>query len=181
MSSATSKPMPTLGIVIAVVSLALDQLSKFIVVEKVMRPEGVIETPFYTDKLIEVFSFFQLRMAWNTGISFSLFNGVDANVTAAVQIIVTCVVIWWLRQMDQPYLQAACGLIIGGAVGNIVDRLMFGAVADFLDFYWGTWHFPTFTVADCCMHVGAGMWLLDAVLARPQATATKDSTKDSAS
>jgi len=57
--------------------------------------------------------------------------------------------------------------VIGGALGNIIDRAMFGAVADFLDFYVGDWHFPTFNVADSCISVGAVMWLLDAVLARP--------------
>jgi signal peptidase II len=170
-------------IIVGVVVVIADQVSKYIMVEKVMRPEGVTQTPFFTDKIIEVLPFFQLRMAWNTGISFSMFNSGEAMTTAlllAVQVIVTCLVIWWLRQLDRPWLQVACGLIIGGAVGNIVDRALFGAVADFLDFYWGTWHFPTFNVADCCISVGAGLWLLDAVLDRPQAAATEDQTKDSA-
>jgi len=182
--SSLAKPMPKLGIIVAVVAFVVDQLTKFIMVEKVMRPVGVTETPFFTDKIIEILPFFQLRMAWNTGISFSMFNSGEATTTAlllAVQVIVTCVVIWWLRQLDRLFLQVACGLIIGGAVGNIVDRIMFGAVADFLDFYWGTWHFPTFNVADSCISVGAGLWLLDAVLARPQADAIKgDPTKDPA-
>jgi len=178
------KPMPKLGIIVAVAALIADQVTKYIMVEKVMRPEGVIVTPFYTDKIIELLPFFQLRMAWNTGMSFSLFNSGEATTVAlllAVQIAVTCMVIWWMRQLDTPLLQVACGLIVGGAAGNIVDRAMFGAVADFLDFYWGTWHFPTFNVADTCISVGAGLWLLDAVLARPQAAdTTADPKKDPA-
>jgi signal peptidase II len=180
----SSKPMPRLGLIVAVAALIADQVTKYIMVEKVMRPEGVIVTPFYTDKIIELLPFFQLRMAWNTGMSFSLFNSGEATTVAlllAVQIAVTCMVIWWMRQLDTPLLQVACGLIVGGAAGNIVDRALFGAVADFLDFYWGTWHFPTFNVADTCISVGAGLWLLDAVLARPQAAdTTADPTKDPA-
>ena len=83
----------------------------------------------------------------------------------AGRIIVTGLLIWWLRKIDRPLLQAACGLIIGGALGNIIDSLVYGAVTDFLDFYWGVWHFPTFNVADTCISIGAGLWLLDAALA----------------
>ena len=183
MNSTAAKSVPMLGIIVAVMALIVDQLSKYIMVEKVMRPEGVMETPFFTDKIIEILPFFQLRMAWNTGISFSMFSSGEStcHILLAVQITVTCVIIWYLRQLDRPLLLVAGGLIIGGAVGNIVDRAMFCAVADFLDFYWGTWHFPTFNVADSCISVGAGLWLLDAVLARPQAHDIKDDpTKDSA-
>lgn len=163
--------MPKLGIAVAAIVLIADQLTKCIMVERVMRPEGVTETPFFTDKLIEVLPFFQLRMAWNAGISFSMFNSGEALTTAlliVVQLGITLALLWWLRTLDRPWLQMACGLVIGGALGNILDRLMFGAVADFLDFYWGSWHFPTFNVADSSISIGAGLWLLDAVLARPQ-------------
>jgi len=181
--------MPKIGILAATVSLILDQVSKYIIVEHVMRPEGVTETPYYSDKIIAVLPFFNLRMSWNPGISFSLFSSGEATTTAlllTVQVGVTAMLLWWLRQLDRPLLQLGCGLIIGGALGNIVDRALFGAVADFLDFYWGTWHFPTFNIADTCISVGAGLWLLDAIISRDHDSDqnpdhTADKAKDTAS
>lgn len=172
MSSTTRHPsgLPKLGVIVATAALIADRLSKYVMVERVMRPEGEIRTPYFTDRVIEVLPFLQLRLSWNAGISFSMFDsgeGITTILLLAVQVSVTCVLIWWLRQLDRPWLQVASGLIIGGALGNILDRALFGAVADFLDFYWGAWHFPTFNVADSCISVGAALWLLDAVLVHP--------------
>jgi signal peptidase II len=173
--------MPAVGLIIAVVSVVLDQLSKYVIVEKVMRPEGVTETPYYADKIIDVLPVFALRMAWNEGISFSLFSSGAAATTAillTVQIAITIGLVFWLRTLDRLWLVVGAGLIIGGALGNIIDRAMFGAVADFLDFYWGAWHFPTFNIADICISLGAGLWLLDAIFAGQQHT-PETPTKDS--
>lgn len=169
-ASKTIFGMPVLGVAVAAVAVVVDQVSKYVIVEHVMRPEGVVGTPYLTSKLIPLIPFFQLRLSWNPGISFSMFNSGESTTTAillAVQITVSLILIWWLRSLDSRWLQVACGLVIGGALGNVIDRALFGAVADFLDFYVGEWHFPTFNVADSCISVGAAMWLLDAVLARP--------------
>jgi signal peptidase II len=161
---------PWLGLAVAAGALILDQLSKYIMVEKVMRPAGVTETPFVPSRVIEVLPIFDLRLSWNPGMSFSLFNSgesVTVAVLLAIRILITCLILWWLWRMDRRWLQIACGLIIGGALGNIVDQITTGAVADFLSFHWLDWTFPTFNVADSCITIGAGMWLLDAVLAHP--------------
>lgn len=158
---------PIGGLAAAVGGLLADQISKYIIVEKVMRPEGVTETPFYASRVIEVLPVFDLRLSWNAGISFSLFNsGTDLAVATllSVQILITLLLLWWLWRLDRRWLQVACGLIIGGALGNIVDRATVGAVADFLLVHWGDWQFPTFNLADTCITIGAGMWLLDAVI-----------------
>ncbi len=163
--------IPGRGILVAATVLIADQLSKYIVVERVMRPEGVTATPFFTDRVIEVLPFFQLRLTWNAGISFSMFNSGETTTLAlliSTGIAITLTLLWWLREIDRPWLQVAYGLVIGGAIGNILDRAMFGAVADFLDFYWKSWHFPTFNIADSCISIGAGLWLLDAALSGPQ-------------
>lgn len=162
--------MPVLGVAVAAISVVVDQVSKYVIVEHVMRPEGVVGTPYMTSKLIPLIPFFQLRLSWNPGISFSMFNSGESTTTAillVVQISISLMLIWWLRSLDSRWLQVGCGLVIGGALGNVIDRALFGAVADFLDFYVGEWHFPTFNVADSCISIGAAMWLLDAVLARP--------------
>ena len=165
--------MPTFALIVASIGLLADQISKYVVVEKILRPEGVSETPFLTARVIDLLPFLSIRLSWNAGISFSMFNSGETLTWAlllAVQIGVTIVLLFWLRHMDRFWLQLGSGLIIGGALGNTVDRALYGAVVDFLDFYWGTWHFPTFNVADSCISVGAALWLLDAAFARPQHT-----------
>ena len=181
MSSPASRSFPKLGTGVAVVALIADQLSKYVMVERVMRPAGEIRTPYFVDRVIEVLPFFQLRLSWNAGMSFSMFNsGAPATfgVLLAVKIVISMGLMWYLPQLHRRWERIACGLIIGGALGNILDDLRFGAVADFLDFYWGTWHFPTFNVADSCISVGAALWLLDAALAHPQSSQNTDPTAD---
>jgi len=153
-----------LGLLIAAVVLLLDQVSKAVLLD-VMRPDGVIATPFFTDKIIEVLPFFNFRMAWNTGISFSMFDGggTTTYILLAVQIAITAGLIWWLKSLHGVLIQVATGLIIGGAVGNIIDRARWGAVADFFDFHVAGWHFATFNVADSCISIGVALWLLDAI------------------
>jgi signal peptidase II len=158
--------IPKVGVAVAAVALVLDQITKYVMVHLVMRPPGVTATPFQSDKVIELLPVFNFRMTWNTGISFSLFNsGETLTVTAliAVQIGLTLLLAWYMSRMDTPWMQWATGLIVGGALGNIVDRAMYGAVADFLDFHVGEWHFPTFNVADSCISIGVFLWLLDAI------------------
>lgn len=145
-----------------------DQFSKFYLVEHVFRPAGVSETPFASPVVIDILPVFDLRLSWNQGISFSLFSS-DASrwplvvVTAAI----TAFLIAWMLRTPRTWLQIGLGLIVGGALGNIIDRVSMGAVADFLHVFWQDWHFPTFNVADSCITIGAIIVLLDAVFERP--------------
>ncbi len=155
---------PRLGLVVAAVAFLLDRLSKWLMIG-VMRGDGMTETPFFTDKEIVLLPFFNLRMAWNYGISFSLFDSAGWMVIAGVQIAITGVLIGYMWRLDGRRMQAATGLIVGGALGNILDRFLYdGAVADYFDFHLGDWHFATFNVADTFISIGVGLWLLDAVL-----------------
>ena len=72
--------------------------------------------------------------------------------------------VYWLRRVTSPLLAVAIGLIIGGAVGNVVDRIRLGAVVDFLDFHIGSWHWPAFNLADSAICVGVAAMLLDGLL-----------------
>jgi signal peptidase II len=159
--------MPGLGLLTAALMFLADRISKYILIERVMRPPGMGETPFFTDKQIEFLPIFNLRMAWNYGISFSLFNSGGAThlfVLLAMQITITVVLVWYMWRLQSSWMQIAAGLIVGGALGNILDRMIYGgAVADFFDFHLGEWHFATFNVADSCISIGVALWLLDAV------------------
>ena len=79
--------------------------------------------------------------------------------------VVVCLVIW-LRRTDQMLIGLGLGLVIGGATGNVIDRIRFGAVVDFLDFHLAGYHWPAFNVADAAICVGAVLMLADGLLTR---------------
>ena len=78
--------------------------------------------------------------------------------------IIVAGLIYWLSRVSNPLLAVAIGLIIGGAVGNVVDRIRHGAVVDFLDFHIGYWHWPAFNFADSAICLGVATMLLDGLL-----------------
>ncbi|MBT4740275.1 MAG: signal peptidase II [Rhodospirillaceae bacterium] len=166
-----------LSLVISALIVIADQASKIWMVERIFRPDGVTETPFYTSRLIEVLPFFQLRLAWNPGISFSLFSSGEPLTVAllvVLQLSIVGVMLWWLRQATTLWMKVGIGCIVGGAFGNIIDRLHYGMVVDFLDFFAAGYHFPTFNLADSAITIGVGFWLLDAFVTRNQDDATPD-------
>lgn len=143
-------------------TLLLDLISKWWIVDHVMAPPKVIPlTPF-----------FNIVMVWNRGVSFGLFNSSATGqwVLIALAVVLIVVLLVWLSRAENRLVATALGLIIGGAVGNVIDRVRFGAVADFLDFYWGGWHWPAFNVADSAIAVGAALLILDSVFQRPENT-----------
>ncbi len=113
-------------------------------------------------------SFFNVVRAHNTGAAFSFLAGASGwqrwfftiiGVAAAVFII------WMLRtHSGQKLFSFAMACILGGAVGNVVDRLLHGYVVDFLDFHWAGWHFPAFNFADSAITLGAICLILDELL-----------------
>lgn len=164
------------GLIVAVIAFVIDQVTKHYIVDHLFRPEGVTQTPYFTRELIEILPFFQLRLIWNAGISFSLFNSGEATTIAILvvfQLAIVGVLLWWLRQAETRMIGIGIGFIVGGALGNIVDRINYGAVVDFLDFHLVGYHFPTFNVADSCITVGVAFWLLDAFLTRHHHSPTK--------
>ncbi len=145
-----------LGLIVAALVILFDQATKWWIVDVVMQPPEIIPlTPF-----------FNLVMGWNRGVSFGLFDGDSAiNVwilpLVALAIVVALVV--WLRRVQGVWPAFAIGLVIGGALGNVVDRLRFGAVADFLDFHVAGYHWPAFNLADTGITVGVAMLVLDSL------------------
>lgn len=174
-------PFVRFGLGLAGTAMIADQISKWVMVELVFRPDGVTGTPFFTGRIIEVLPFFQFRLVWNPGISFSLFNSGEATTIALLIVFQLCVVgllLWWLRQAETRMIAVGIGLIVGGALGNIADRIMHGAVVDFLDFHAAGYHFPTFNLADTFISIGVGFWLLDAFVNRPHHSANEKPAND---
>lgn len=146
------------GIVVALLILGLDQASKWWIVQKVMVPPREIElTPF-----------FNLVMVWNRGITFGLFGGTPDSgrwVLIGLSLAIVAILAVWMARTPRMWVAAALGGVIGGAIGNVVDRLYYGAVADFLDFHYAGWHWPAFNVADSAIVVGVCVLMLDAFIA----------------
>jgi signal peptidase II len=136
--------------------LLLDQGSKLLAESRLVFHEPVGLLPF-----------FNLRLAYNTGAAFSFLGnagGWQRWFFAGISVLVISVLVVWMRRLkpEQWQLSVAFALIIGGALGNLIDRLVYGHVIDFIDVYYKTWHWPTFNVADSAITVGAGLLLLDA-------------------
>ena len=155
--AASVSAMTQLGIALALLIAFLDQFTKWWILTEVMSPPAFITlTPHLN-----------LVVVWNRGVSFGILNQSSAWVpwllstfTAAICL---CLFIW-LRRAQSKWLVVALGLIIGGALGNLVDRLRFGAVFDFLDVHLGVYHWPAFNVADTAITFGVGMLLIDTLI-----------------
>lgn len=108
---------------------------------------------------------FNLTLLHNTGAAFSLFHdqaGWQRWFFATIAIVVGAVVVWWLARLapGQRWAPLALALVLGGACGNLVDRLLLGYVVDFIQVYYRDWYWPAFNVADSAISVGAVMLVL---------------------
>ena len=146
------------GLVIGAAVAVIDQLVKWWIVDWLAEPPG----------FVEVLPFFNLVMVWNRGVSFGLLGdaGLAPYLMAGIAGLVVIGLVVWLARVAQRLLAGSIGLIIGGALGNIVDRLRLGAVADFVDLHAGGYHWPAFNVADAAITVGVAVMLIDSLLNR---------------
>lgn len=158
--SAISKPGLT-AYALALVTLVLDQLSKHWVLFVYDLPSRVSEP---------VIGPLSLTMVWNRGVSFGLFRAeqdLARWVLTAFSLIVASVLIWWARKAERRTLGVGLGMVIGGAIGNAIDRARFGAVADFIDVQ-RLGFFPwVFNVADSAITLGVVFLLLDSLRKDP--------------
>jgi signal peptidase II len=154
------------GMLLAGAVVVLDQVTKWAVLGPLnFSPPGCRSLNAGCGE-VELSPIFDLRMVWNEGVSFGLLTaGSDTARWAlvALQGGIAALFLWWLRTAERTLTVAALGLVIGGALGNVFDRIRYGAVVDFLDF--SGLGFPwVFNVADAAINVGAGLLLLDFVL-----------------
>lgn len=143
-----SRPSPYFirGVCLALCIFLIDQLSKYLLVDRLSGGE-----------VIEVLPFFKLVMVWNYGISFGLFaDGGDLRkfLLVGVAAVITLCMLIWLWRARSWLLTFALAFIIGGAVGNVVDRFRWGAVADFFYFHYESWYWPAFNIADSGIFIG---------------------------
>ena len=144
------------GILVAIPVILLDQATKWWILNEVMAPP----------RTIPITDFFNIVLVWNRGVSFGMF-GTDSPwgpvLLSALALIISACLVIWLRRVEDRFLAAAIGLVLGGALGNVIDRLQYGAVADFLDFHAFGYHWPAFNVADSAITVGVVLLLYDSL------------------
>ncbi len=143
---------PWLGV--ALIVILCDQLTKIAVQKVFSYGEGR-----------QLTSFFNLVLVYNKGAAFSFLaaaGGWQRWAFTALGVVAALVIAWLLkRHASQKLFCTALALILGGALGNVLDRLMYGHVIDFLDFHVGTWHWPAFNVADSAITIGAVLLVFD--------------------
>ncbi|MBR1605300.1 MAG: signal peptidase II [Alphaproteobacteria bacterium] len=142
-----------LGLLTALAVVVIDQLSKYVVLHYVLREYAAIV----------IAPFFAIVRAWNTGVSFSMFNNFGINgvyILSGVALIIVAALLKWLYAENNKIIQIALGFIIGGALGNVIDRIRLKAVFDFLDFYVGDYHWPAFNAADSFICIGAAIIII---------------------
>ncbi|MBA8666492.1 signal peptidase II [Holosporaceae bacterium 'Namur'] len=135
-------------LLIVITAIISDQVTKHLVLDYFIHHNGT--------QAIEVGLFLNIALVWNYGISFGMFNNLEQGQIILISVslvIVACLMIWFWKSNDNKVL-FPIALIIGGAVGNIVDRILYGAVVDFIDFYFKQYHYPAFNLADSFIVIG---------------------------
>ena len=147
--------LPWLGL--AFVIVLVDQFTKLLVINQ-----------FALGDSLRVFSFFNLVRVHNSGAAFSFLSGAGGWqrwLFTGIAVAAVVLIVWMLRShAGQRLFAFALANILGGAIGNVLDRLIHGYVVDFLDFHSRGWHFPAFNVADSAISIGAACLILDEIL-----------------
>ena len=157
------------GLLAIPLALFADQLSKAWALAALWPPYG---------EGIAVLPVLNLRLGFNTGVTFGMFRESAAEAVwllVGIKLAIVAFLLTWLRRTRSRAEAVALGLVMGGALGNVLDRLRIGAVVDFLDAHYGGWHWPTFNLADAAIVSGVALLLLAgfrAPVPQPQPPAT---------
>ncbi len=150
------------GLVAALVVLAADQASKFWVLDRLLLPAR---------GHIDVLPVLSLTMVWNRGITFGLLNNLGNSERPILVVVALAIVIAlgaWMRRAERARVSLALGAIAGGAIGNVLDRLRFGAVVDFIHAHAFGWSWYVFNIADAAIVCGVALLALDGFFAPSQ-------------
>ena len=156
--------MIRLGLAVAAITLIADQATKLYFYDLLV---------IGGTRFVEVAPFFNLVTVWNYGVSFGMLTN-DSQIGpwlfVAVAAAIIAALFTWLRRAANRMVAIALGMVIGGAIGNVVDRLKYGAVFDFLDFHAFGWHWPAFNLADSGISIGVILLLADGLLGDKRST-----------
>jgi len=149
---------------LSVLTVALDQLTKYIAEAELLLHKPVAVIP----------GFFNFTLMYNKGAAFSFLSdagGWQRFLFAGLSTVISIFLLFWLKQISKDdeqkhnhILQIAIALILGGAIGNLIDRALTGEVVDFIQVYYSTYYFPAFNISDSAITLGAGLLILDMIL-----------------
>ncbi len=174
-----------LGFGLVIDLVIIDQISKWLILEYIIRPKwdfgasplNLFEWFADSERIgiasTDLTSFFSLSMVWNHGISFGMFQNDTPYILIGLALSIVAIFSTWLLRVNSWTQAIALSLVIGGALGNVIDRLHFGAVADFFDFHIANWHFPAFNMADSFITIGIAILLFDSVFLEPKRNQVK--------
>lgn len=154
----SSKKLFIIGVLISAIICYLDLLSKqiaFNAVDQILLTQDL--------HYIKITSFFNIVKVWNSGVSFGMFNDLQYGrfIFAVIVAIIAIIMLIWLYKNNNKIVSYAISFIIGGAFGNLIDRVTNSAVADFLDFHLFGYHWPAFNLADSAVFVGVAILIFD--------------------
>lgn len=153
------RPIERQAMSLVAVTVVADQASKELLLVYLLNKSAAMASV--------VDGFFRLVIVWNRGVSFGLMGGERALPPWLLSVVAVAVCVGlflWLRRTDRVFTGWGIGLVMGGAIGNVIDRARWGAVFDFADFYVGQWHWPAFNVADSAIVAGVGLMLIDSLI-----------------
>ncbi len=158
---------------LSLITVVLDQLTK-----KIAEAELLLHQP------VAIFPGFNFTLMYNKGAAFSFLSdagGWQRILFTSLSTIVSIFLFFWLRQISRDdqqkanqWLQVAITLILGGAIGNLIDRALTGEVVDFIQVYYSSYYFPAFNIADSAISIGAGLLILDMLLESKRNKTVKD-------
>ncbi len=142
---------------LAIVVVILDQISKY-----------VASTSLEMYQPIAVMPMFNWTLMHNTGAAFSFLadaGGWQRWFFATIAVVVSVVIVLWIKRLEEheKWQAIALALILGGAIGNVIDRISLGYVVDFIQVYYQKWYWPAFNIADSAIFIGVGMIIIDSV------------------
>lgn len=137
---------PPVAVAFILVALVLDQVIKYLVEQHL---------PF--QQMVEVVPHLALYRTWNEGVAFSFLSGMSGWAIVSMRLAIVAFILWWWRSSEHPSAWSHLGfaMVVAGAAGNIVDRLIYGHVVDYVLFHTETWSFAVFNLADSLITVGA--------------------------
>jgi signal peptidase II len=157
-------------LVVSVAVLVVDQLTK-----------ALVQGSFQPGEALRITGFFSLVLAYNTGAAFSFLAGAGGWqrwLFTAVAMVASVVIAWLLKRGGSRIYCLGLAAILGGAIGNLVDRALLGKVVDFLLFHYAGWFYPAFNVADSAITIGACLVIIDSFRHRHPAARTVESSGD---
>lgn len=148
------KKLNLIALLVIVLLIGIDQWTKAF----------ILKYFFFSRAPITVTSFFDLVLVWNHGVSFGIFNAPNrwnVYILSTFAVGISCLLVRWMWKAQNHLLRFGFSFIIAGAIGNVLDRVRFSAVVDFLHFHWRNYAFPTFNIADTVITLGVGLILID--------------------